>query len=229
MNFIFLTLFENLVKPYFSDSILKRALDNNLISIHFFNPRDYSENKHKKVDSHMIGGGAGLLMQTQPLEGAILDISCKFKDTHFIYLTPSGKRFKQSDAKRLNQYENLCFICGRYEGIDERIVEKYVNEVFCIGDFIITGGELGALCMSDAISRNINGVLGNEKSLEVESFERDLIEAPSFAKPDKFQNLGIPSEFLKGNHAKIQALKNVMAYSKTVFFRPDLFQKHKTR
>ena len=226
MKFNFITLFENLIKPYFDDSILKRALDKNLFEISFINPRDFSKDKHKKVDDYMIGGGAGLLIGIQPLSDAILNIKNKNPNTHIIYLTPVGKKFTQKDAKRLSKKDNITFICGRYEGIDERVIEKYVNEVFCIGDFIMTGGELGALCMCDAICRNIDGVLGNANSLEVESFENSLLEAPSFTKPNIFENLSVPSEFLKGNHGKISALKNQMARLKTNYFRPDLKDNH---
>lgn len=226
MKFNFITLFENLIKPYFDDSILKRALDKNLFEINFINPRDFSENKHKKVDDYMVGGGAGLLMGIKPLSGAILSIKNKNPNTHIIYLTPVGKKFTQIDAKRLSKKDNITFICGRYEGIDERVIEKYVNEVFCVGDFIMTGGELGALCMCDAICRNINGVLGNADSLLIESFENSLLEAPSFTKPNIFENLSVPSEFLKGNHGKISALKNQMARLKTNYFRPDLKDNH---
>lgn len=226
MKFNFITLFENLIKPYFDDSILKRALDKNLFEVSFINPRDFSKDKHKKVDDYMIGGGAGLLIGIEPLSDAILNIKNKNPNTHIIYLTPVGKKFTQKDAKRLSKKDNITFICGRYEGIDERVIEKYVNEVFCIGDFIMTGGELGALCMCDAICRNINGVLGNANSLEVESFENSLLEAPSFTKPNIFENLSVPSEFLKGNHGKISALKNQMARLKTNYFRPDLKDNH---
>lgn len=226
MKFNFITLFENLIKPYFDDSILKRALDKNIFEVNFINPRNFSKDKHKKVDDYMIGGGAGLLIGIQPLSDAILNIKNKNPNTHIIYLTPVGKKFTQKDAKRLSKKDNITFICGRYEGIDERVIEKYVNEVFCIGDFIMTGGELGALCMCDAICRNINGVLGNANSLEVESFENSLLEAPSFTKPNIFENLSVPSEFLKGNHGKISALKNQMARLKTNYFRPDLKDNH---
>lgn len=226
MKFNFITLFENLIKPYFDDSILKRALDKNLFEVSFINPRDFSKDKHKKVDDYMIGGGAGLLIGIQPLSDAILNIKNKNPNTHIIYLTPVGKKFTQKDAKRLSKKDNITFICGRYEGIDERVIEKYVNEVFCVGDFIMTGGELGALCMCDAICRNINGVLGNANSLEVESFENSLLEAPSFTKPNIFENLSVPSEFLKGNHGRISALKNQMARLKTNYFRPDLKDNH---
>ena len=225
MNFIFISLFENLIAPYFEDSILKRAADKKIISTHFFNPRNFTTNRYKKVDDYMIGGGAGLLIGTEPLSGTIEHVRVKFKNAKFIYLSPAGKKFNQNDAKRLSGEGSLCFICGRYEGIDERIVERYVDEIFCIGDFVLTGGELGALCMCDAISRNIRGVLGNESSLVEESFEGGILEAPAFTKPDVFENLPIVSEFLKGNHAKIRDLKNQMALCKTRFFRPDMYRK----
>ncbi|QKG29644.1 tRNA m1G37 methyltransferase [Campylobacter sp. RM16187] len=227
IKFTFITLFENLMKPYFTDSILGRATSEELIKLEFVNPRDFSKDKHKKVDEYMIGGGAGLLMSAQPLEDAIKFVKSKNQNTHIVFLTPAAKKFNQNDAKRLAKKDHICFICGRYEGIDERIVERYVDEVFCIGDFVLTGGELVALCLSDAISRNIAGVLGNEESLSEESFEQGLLEAPAFTKPNSYENLNVVSDFLKGNHAKIRALKNDMACFKTRFFRPDLYRKYK--
>ncbi|AII14592.1 tRNA m1G37 methyltransferase [Campylobacter iguaniorum] len=224
MKFNFITLFPNLIKPYFSDSILGRAVDSKFIEIDFINPRDFTADKHLKVDEYMIGGGAGLLMQAQP----IMDALNSLEKTRTIYLTPVGKKFTQNDAKRLSKIDNITFICGRYEGIDERVIESSVNEVFCIGDFVLTGGELGALCMCDAISRNLKGVLGNSSSLDVESFEENLLEAPSFTKPNVYNGMSVVSAFLKGNHAKIHVLKNNMALCKTRFFRPDLYQKLKS-
>lgn len=224
MRFNFVTLFQNLVEPYFGDSILKRAIDNGLIDINFINPRDFTKDKHKKVDDYMIGGGAGLLMQVEPLELAIKSIKEK---TRVIYLTPNGKLFKQNDAKRLAKFDNLTFVCGRYEGVDERFIERDVNECFCIGDFILTGGELGALCIADAVSRQIDGVLGNFESLVEESFENTLLEAPNFTKPNIFKKSYVVSEFLKGNHAKISALKFSMSKLRTFYYRPDLYHQRK--
>ncbi|MCR8679217.1 MULTISPECIES: tRNA (guanosine(37)-N1)-methyltransferase TrmD [Campylobacter] len=220
MKFNFITLFPNLITPYFSDSILGKAVKNGIIEINCINPRNYTKQKHNKVDEYMIGGGAGLLMSAQPLCDTIDTLG----DTHIIYLTPAGKKFNQNDAKRLSKLKNITFICGRYEGIDERVVESRVNEVFCIGDFILTGGELAAMSLCDAISRNIYGVLGNFNSLNIESFEGGVLEAPSFTKPNIFNGLLAPSAFLKGNHSIIFALKNHMALCKTRFFRPDLYQ-----
>ena len=220
MKFNFITLFPNLVLPYFSDSILGKATQKGIIEVNYINPRNYTKQKHKKVDDYMIGGGAGLLMSAQPLFDAIDELG----DTHIIYLTPVGKKFNQNDAKRLANLSNITFICGRYEGIDERVIESKVNEVFSIGDFVLTGGELAAMSLCDAISRNIPGVLGNINSLDIESFESGILEAPSFTKPNIFDGLSVPSAFLKGNHSIIIALKNHMALCKTRFFRPDLYQ-----
>lgn len=229
MNFTFVTLFKNLISPYFEDSILKKAIEKNLISIDFYNPRDYTLNKHNKVDDYQAGGGAGLLLNAQPLNDTLKDIRSKNPDAYFIFPAPAGKPFVQADAKRLAKKEHLVFVNGRYEGIDERVVEMYADEIFSIGDYVLTGGELASCVMSDAISRNVAGVLGNEESLFEESFEDMLLEAPSFTKPAVYENKSVPSEFLKGNHAKISNLKNEMAKLKTKYFRPDLYARSKMK
>ncbi|MBS4240552.1 tRNA (guanosine(37)-N1)-methyltransferase TrmD [Campylobacter vulpis] len=233
MKITFVSLFPHLIEFYFKDSILAKALHKGIFSLDFQNPRSFSKDKYKKVDDYKIGGGAGLLMQIAPLFECLEQIRQKEKNPHFIFLSPSAKSFHQKDAKRLSQKSNLIFVCGRYEGIDERIVEEFANELFSVGDFILTGGELPALCLCDAILRNVNGVLGNSQSLEEESFENQLLEAPSFAKPLIFEkNLKkfyANSVFLKGNHAKIAALKNTLASCKTKFFRPDLFLEHERK
>lgn len=221
MKFTFLTLFPNIVTPYFDDSIMGRALRAKKFSIECVNPRDFSNDKHKKVDDYMAGGTAGLLMRAEPIIKALKSID----SGHIIALSPAGKKFNSNDAKRLSKKEHLIFICGRYEGIDERVNELVVNEIFCIGDFVLSGGELGALCLSDAIARQIKGVLGNENSLEIESFEDNLLEAPSFTKPNVYENSSVISAYLKGNHATIRTLKFKMALCKTQFFRPDLYAK----
>jgi tRNA (guanine37-N1)-methyltransferase len=220
MKFTFVSLFPNLIAPYFEDSILKKGLDKKLFEIDFYNPRDFSKDKLKKVDDYMCGGGAGLLMSPQPLNDCLTTIS-KNDDTWVIFPTPAGKPFNQKDAKRLAFKKHIIFVSGRYEGIDERIIEKFADEVFSIGDFILTGGELPSITMCDAICRNIPGVLGNGESLKMESFEDDLIEAPSFTKPDIFEDLSIISEFLKGNHSKIADLKKQMSIYKTKYYRPQ--------
>jgi len=222
LKFTFVTLFPNLIEPYFQDSILKRAVDSNFINYEFYNPRDYTTNKHKKVDKQMVGGGAGMLMTPQPLFDCLDEIKKQNEDAYIIFPLAAAKPFKQNDAKRLAKKKNIVFVSGRYEGIDERVIEKYANEVFSIGEFILTGGELPSLTMADAISRNVEGVLGNADSLTMESYENNLLEAPSFSKPEKYQNLSVVKEFLKGNHSKIASLKYNLAECKTKYFRPGL-------
>ncbi len=229
MNFSFITLFPNLIDFYFKDSILKIAIEKKLLSYDFFNPRDYSTNKHNKVDDTLCGGGAGQLMTTQPLFDTLDDIKSKYPDAYIIFPLAAAKPFNQKDAIRLANKKNIVFVSGRYEGIDERVIEKYANEVFCVGEYILTGGELPSLIMADAISRNVDGVLGNKESLIGESYgnikdentnQIGLLEAPNFAKPIQYKDLSVPSELLKGNHAKIHDLKNKLSVCKTKYYRP---------
>jgi len=224
MHFSFVTLFPNLIKGYFSESILNRAIEDDKISIDFYNPRDYTEDKHNRVDASMVGGGAGMLMMPQPLSDTLDDIRRRSPKAHIVFLTPVAKNFKQNDAKRLANKDHIVFVSGRYEGIDERVIEIYADELFSIGDFILTGGELASMVMCDSIARNINGVLGNSDSLSVESYENSVLEAASFTKPKNYKNKEVVSEFLKGNHSKITDLKRDMALCKTKFFRPDLYK-----
>lgn len=229
MRFTFVTLFENLIEGYFEDSILKRSLEKGQLAVDYLNPRDYADNKHKKVDDTPAGGGAGMVMTPQPLDDALHALKTENPDVHIIFMTPVAKRFVQNDAKRLAKKSHIAFVSGRYEGIDERIIETYADELFSIGDYILTGGELPSLVMCDAISRQVEGVLGNSESLETESYETFLLEAPSFTKPANYKDLSVPSEFLKGNHAKISGLKLDLSISKTKFFRPGDLRRHKLR
>lgn len=226
MRFTYVTLFSNLIDGYFQDSILKRAIDAGAFEVAYLNPRDYSASKHHKVDDTAVGGGAGMVMTPQPLFDALSTLQ---EDTYIIFVAPVGKQFTQNDAKRLAKKKHIAFVSGRYEGIDERVVEKFADEVFSIGDYVLTGGELPSLVMSDAIVRNIEGVLGNSESLEMESFETPLLEAPSFGKPPIYETLGVPSEYLKGNHSKILALKLALSECKTKYFRPEQLLKHSRR
>lgn len=229
MRFTFVTLFQNIVEGYFQDSILKRAIDKNILHIEYINPRDFSSSKHNKVDDSAVGGGAGMVMNPQPLYDTLNELKTKDKDVHVVFLTPVAKPFRQNDAKRLAKKSHIAFVSGRYEGIDERVIEKYADELFSIGDYILTGGELASLVICDAISRNVDGVLGNSDSLTVESFETNLLEAPSFSKPENYENNYVPSEYLKGNHSKIRSLKLALSECKTKFFRPEQLLKHRTR
>ncbi|QOY55054.1 tRNA (guanosine(37)-N1)-methyltransferase TrmD [Candidatus Sulfurimonas marisnigri] len=229
MKFTFVTLFQNIVEGYFQDSILKRAIQKDILHVGYINPRDFSDSKHNKVDDTAVGGGAGMVMYPQPLYDTLDALKSEDEDVHVVFLTPVAKPFKQNDAKRLAKKSHIAFVSGRYEGIDERVIEKYADEVFSIGDYILTGGELASLVMCDAIARNVNGVLGNSDSLTTESFETPLLEAPSFSKPKDYQENCVPSEYLKGNHSRIRSLKLVLSECKTKFFRPEQLLKHRTR
>ena len=225
MRFSFVTLFPNLIEGYFSESILKRAIEDEKISIDFYNPRDFTSDKHNRVDAPMIGGGAGMLMTPQPLMDTLKSVREASPKAHVIFLSPVAKPFTQNDAKRLAKKEHIVFVSGRYEGIDERVIEAQADELFSIGDFILTGGELASMVVCDAVARNVEGVLGNSDSLDIESFESSLLEAPSFTKPTIYEENKVVSEFLKGNHSKITDLKRGLALSKTKYFRPDLYKK----
>lgn len=227
MKFTFVTLFPNLIDFYFKDSILKIASEKKLISFNYYNPREFTKNKHLKVDAPMCSGGAGMLMTPQPLFDTLDKLKEENPESYIIFPLAAAKPFKQNDAKRLAKKTNIVFVSGRYEGIDERVIENYADEVFSIGDFILTGGELPSLVMCDAIARNVDGVLGNQESLDMESYENDLLEAPSFSKPENFRSFSIIKEFLKGNHSKIATLKSNLAICKTKYFRPDLTKNKK--
>ncbi len=228
MRFTYVTLFQNLIEGYFQDSILKRAMAKGLFDVAYLNPRDYASNKHKKVDDTAAGGGAGMVMTPQPLFDALRDLRAK-GEVHIVFTTPVGKPFNQNDAKRLAKKRHVAFVSGRYEGIDERVIEAFADELFSIGDYVLTGGELPSLVMSDAIARNIEGVLGNTDSLETESFETELLEAPAFGKPPLYDGRAVPSEYLKGNHSRIAALKFALSECKTKFFRPEQLLQHQKR
>ena len=228
MKYIFVTLFEDLIKPYFSSSILSRAINEKNIEIEFINPRDFTKDRYKKVDDYQAGGGAGLVLKCDVLDKTLNHLKEAGGEAYFIFLTPVAKLFNQKDAIRLSKKETIVFVCGRYEGFDERIIEKWADEVLSIGDFILTGGELASLCICDAISRNIDGVLGNSESLINESFQYSKLQAPVFTKPNIFQKSYITKEYLKGNHSKIHDLKGKMSELKTKYFRPDLYKKVKT-
>lgn len=229
MKFSFLTLFPSLIASYFQDSILKRALEKKIIEVDIIDLRDFASNKYCKVDEPQIGGGAGQVICADVLDRALE--SLKKQNPYVIFLTPSAPLFSQKDSIRLSQKQHIAFVCGRYEGFDERAIEFWADEVFCIGDFIVTGGELPSLCLCDSISRQIDGVLGNADSLKGESFENFLLEAPVFAKTiqdsEKFSKISPPLEFSQGNHSKIADLKLTLSECKTKYYRPDLYQKWK--
>jgi len=217
MKIVFFSLFPSLILPYFEDSILKKAKENKLFEIEVVDFRTFAKNKYKKVDTEIVGGGAGMIIDNIALREALKSYKSKYPLSRTIFLTPVGKRYNQKDAIRLSSEEVLFLVCGRYEGFDERLIEDFADEVLSIGDFILTGGELSALVIADSVLRNIEGVLGNYESLSEESFNNNLLEAPQFSKMGK-----VPKILKSGNHKKIGDWKKNISILKTKFHRPDL-------
>ncbi len=235
MNFHVLTLFPEMIEQGLQTSITGRAMKNGLISLQAVNIRDYSENKHKQVDDYPYGGGAGMVMAPGPIyraykavEESILDRrpqNSEKKKTRVIYLTPQGKVFNQAIAKELSQEEDLVFLCGHYEGIDERVLEMIVTDNISIGDYVLTGGELPAMVMIDAISRLVPGVLSNDTSAEFETFHNNLLEYPQYTRPETFMDKSVPKVLLSGHHQNIDKWRRQQSLIRTAKMRPDLLEK----
>lgn len=220
-----MTLFPEAIEKGLDYSILKRARENNLIDINTINIRDYTNNKHLKVDDYPYGGGAGMVMQVQPVVDAYNSISkTTEKKTRVIYMTPWGHRFNQKMAIELAKEEELVFLCGHYEGIDERALEMIVTDYVSIGDYVLTGGEMPAVIMIDAISRLVPGVLGNESSAENESFSDNLLEHPQYSRPAVYMDKKVPDVLLSGDHKKIEEFKRLESIKRTAKYRPDLLK-----
>lgn len=224
--FSFITLFPELIAPYFNVSVIGRAVCRGIIKTNCINVRDFSCNRHSKVDNKMISGGAGMILDPEVLHRAISHV----RGARVVFLSPCGARWCQRNARRMSKLSHIAFVCGRYEGFDERSIELDADEIFSIGDFILSGGEIAAIAMADSIARNIPGVLGNSDSLLHESFEKNMLEAPNFTKSKEFElrtSLNAPLCFSSGNHARIASLKSELSKLKTRYFRVDLHQKGK--
>lgn len=226
MNFHILTLFPDMVMNGLSTSIIGRAMANELLAIEAVNIRDFAENKHNRVDDYTYGGGAGMLMQAGPVYGAYRSVAEKAKSKpRVIYLSPQGKTFSQSMAEEFAQEEELIFLCGHYEGIDERVLEEIVTDYVSIGDYVLTGGELPAMVMIDAVSRLIPGVLHNDTSAEFESFQDNLLEYPQYTRPEEWHGKKVPEILLSGHHANIEKWRREQSVIRTAKRRPDLLEK----
>lgn len=226
MNFHVLTLFPDVIKDSASTSILGRAVTNGLLTIQATDIRDYTTNKHKKVDDYPYGGGAGMLMQAQPVFDAYQAVVETMPvKPRVIYVTPQGTTFHQGMAEELAKEESLVFLCGHYEGIDERVLEEIVTDYVSIGDYVLTGGELPALVMIDAIARLVPGVLNNHESAEFESFQDNLLEYPHYSRPEEWRGKKVPEILLSGHHANIEKWRHEMSIVRTKERRPDLYQK----
>lgn len=227
MRFYVLTLFPDMVLDGLHTSIIGRALQAGHLSIEAVNIRDYSANKHQKVDDYPYGGGAGMLMQAQPVYDAFRSVTERIgRKPRCIYLTPQGKTFHQGMAKELALEEELIFLCGHYEGIDERVLEEIVTDYVSIGDYVLTGGELPAMVMIDAISRMVPGVLSNEASGSSESFEDCLLEYPQYSRPEEWMGKKVPAILLSGHHKNIEAWRREQSKLRTKERRPDLWEQY---
>ena len=233
MNFYVMTLFPEMIEQGLNTSVIGRAIEKNLLSLKAINIRDYTLDKHKKVDDYPYGGGAGMLMTVEPVIRTFEAIKQDIKETtgseqrpRVVYLTPWGHTFTQTMAQEFAKEENLVFLCGHYEGIDERALEEVATDFVSIGDYVLTGGELPAMVMIDAISRLIPNVLNNKDSAEYESFTGNLLEHPQYTRPENYQGKKVPEVLLSGHHAKIEAWKKEQSLLRTRKYRPDLLNKY---
>lgn len=226
MQFYIMTLFPEMVMQGLSTSIIGRAVNKGLLSIEAVNIRDYAFNKHNSVDDYPYGGGAGMLMQAEPVYQCYRALEEKMnKKPRVVYLSPQGKTFNQTMAEEFAQEEVLVFLCGHYEGIDERVLEEIVTDYVSIGDYVLTGGELPAMIMVDAISRLVPGVLHNDVSAEFESFQDNLLEYPQYSRPEMWHDKKVPEVLMSGHHANIEKWRREQSVIRTARNRPDLLEK----
>ena len=226
MNFHVLTLFPEMIEQGMHTSIIGRAIAGGYLSIDAINIRDYAFNKHQKVDDYPYGGGAGMLMQAEPVYLAYESVQKKLGyRPRVVYLTPQGEVFHQTMANELAKEKDLVFLCGHYEGIDERVLDEIVTDYVSIGDYVLTGGELPAMVMMDSISRMVPGVLSNQESGETESFAENLLEYPQYSRPEEWHGQKVPPVLLSGHHANIEAWRREQSILRTAKRRPDLLKK----
>ncbi|MFH1729284.1 MAG: tRNA (guanosine(37)-N1)-methyltransferase TrmD [Pseudomonadota bacterium] len=223
MKYNIITLFPEMFESVFDSSIIGKAISNNIIKINTIALRDFCKDKHKTADDTPFGGGPGMLMKPEPLALAINHIKDK-SETTVVYASAGGKKFDHKCAKMLAQKNNITFICGHYEGIDQRIIDKYVDYELSVGDYILTGGEIPTMLLIDSISRFVPNVIGNENSIIDESFSKNLLEYPQYTRPREFEDIKVPDELLSGNHKEIEKWRNKKALEKTSEKRPDLIK-----
>jgi len=222
MKIDILTLFPEIFTPL-NESIIGKARESGKIEINVIDIRAFSKDKHKRCDDYTFGGGEGLLMMCQPLFDCIESVKCE--NSHIIYMSPKGETLKQNKVIELSKYEHLIVICGHYEGIDQRVIDTFVDEEISIGDYVLTGGELPAMVMVDAISRYIPEVLGNENSAKNETFSEGLLEFPQYTRPQNFRGQEVPEILLSGHHKKIEEWRKEESEKLTRKRRPDLLPK----
>lgn len=226
MNFHVLTLFPEMIQSGMNTSIIGRAIAKELLSLEAVNIRDFAYNKHQKVDDYPYGGGAGMLMQAEPVYLSYESIVSRIgRKPRVVCLTPQGRVFNQEMAKEMAQEEDLVFLCGHYEGIDERVLEEIVTDYVSIGDYVLTGGELPAMVMMDSIARMVPGVLSNQESGETESFSGHLLEYPQYSRPEEWHGRKVPDVLLSGHHANVEKWRREQSVLRTAKWRPDLLKK----
>ncbi|MEE9935170.1 MAG: tRNA (guanosine(37)-N1)-methyltransferase TrmD [Deltaproteobacteria bacterium] len=225
IRFDVLSIFPEMLHSPLEYSLLKKARDKGLIEIGLHNIRDWTEDKHNMTDDAPYGGGCGMVMKVEPVERALAAVKRKDIPGEVILLTPQGETFSQKIAGELARRQHLILVCGRYEGFDERIRQHLVSREISIGDYILTGGELSALVVIDAVSRLIPGVLGNDASVAAESFSRGLLEYPQYTRPAEYKGWGVPEVLVSGNHAQIERWQRAEALKRTWLRRPDLLEK----
>ena len=217
-----LTLFPGMFRGPFDESIIKRARDIGVLDLRIHNLRDWTHDRHRTVDDKPFGGGPGMLLKPEPIFEAVESLSDE--KTHVILLTPTGRRFNQRLAHELTERSHLVLVCGRYEGVDERVRERLVDEELSIGDYVLTGGELPALVVTEAVTRLLPGVLGHEAAPAQDSFARGLLEHPQYTRPEAFREWTVPEILLSGDHGKIARWRQVMSLARTWQRRPDLLE-----
>ena len=225
MNYHVLTLFPEMILQGLNTSIIGRAIEKGILSLEAVNIRDYAGNRYGKVDDYPYGGGAGMVMQAEPVYAAMKDLEERMThEPRVIYLTPQGSVFRQEMAVDFAKEEDLVFLCGHYEGIDERVLEEVVTDYVSIGDYVLTGGELPAMVMIDAISRMVPGVLSNGESGTIESFHDNLLEYPQYSRPEVWRDKAVPSVLLSGHHANVEKWRREESIRRTLGRRPDLLE-----
>ncbi|NRR92313.1 tRNA (guanosine(37)-N1)-methyltransferase TrmD [Winogradskyella undariae] len=224
MRIDIITVLPELLKSPFEASILKRAIEAGLVEVHFHNLRDYATGGYKSVDDTQFGGGAGMVMTIEPIDKCISKLQKERHYDELIYMTPDGEQLNQSIANQTSLKENILILCGHYKGVDQRVRDKFITREISIGDYVLSGGELGAAVLCDAVIRLIPGVLGNETSALTDSFQDNLLAPPIYTKPREYDGMKVPEVLFSGNFPKIEKWREEQAYKRTLERRPDLLE-----
>lgn len=224
MRIDIITVLPELLESPFEASILKRAIDKGLVEVHTHNLRDFSTNNYKQIDDYQFGGGAGMVMMIEPIDKCISQLKSERDYDEIIYMTPDGKTFNQNTANELSLKENIIILCGHYKGVDQRVRDHFITREISVGDFVLSGGELGAALVCDAVIRLIPGVLGNETSALTDSFQDNLLAPPIYTRPAEYKGWKVPEILRSGNTGKIEEWREEQAYQRTKERRPDLLE-----